>query len=467
VTAHRQRVAENCSVEETRRRVTVAEYNLAKDVNLPLLNKIVALRAEIARKLGYASWNDYMIEVKMAKDGATAETFIRELIVGIQPKFAAEVAALRELKVAATNNPQAKMELWDWRYFQNQLLKQKYAIDTEALRVYFPYEQTLKGMFDIYRSIFGLEFEQLEPPYKWAEDVTLWGVTDAQTGEPLGLFYLDMFPREGKYNHFAQFSIQPGKALPDGRYRRPTVALLCNFNPPANGAPSLLSHREVETLFHEFGHCMHSILTRARRAQFAGTRVPRDFVEAPSKMLERWPFEKAVLDTFAADYRDPAKKVPAEILNKLEEARLAGTGVVYRRQFAFSLLDLALHGPHREGTTIDAAAIANPILSEVFFPVPDDSAFVAFFGHLVGYSSGYYGYMWADAIAADMATVFENAKDGYLDKDAGRRLRNEIYATGDSRDVTESIEKFLGRRQSNAAFLKKLGLPTEGSAPTR
>jgi Zn-dependent oligopeptidase len=458
VTGQRQMVQTNCSVEETRRRVTAAEYALAREVNIPLLNQIVALRADIARKLGYASWNDYMIEVKMAKNGAAAKSFIEELVRGIQPKFESEVAGLQKMKAIETNNPQAKIELWDWRYYQSRFLKENYTIDAEALRVYFPYERVLEGMFAIYQSIFGLKFEQIAPPFKWVDDVALWGVSDAKTGEPLGLFYLDMFPREGKYNHFAQFSLQPGKQLPTGGYLRPTVALLCNFPPPANGAPSLLNHREVETLFHEFGHCMHSILTRAKRAQFSGTNVPGDFVEAPSQMLESWTFDKGVLDTFAADYRDPSKKIPAETLGKMKEARLAGIAVFYRRQFSFGLLDLTLHGPQTPGAAVDSEAVSNRVLSEVFFPVPPGTSFAAFFGHLVGYSGGYYGYAWADAIAEDMATVFENAPKGYFDQEVGMRLRNEIYAQGNARDVTESIQKFLGRKQSNQPFLRKLGV---------
>jgi thimet oligopeptidase len=458
VTAQRQMVESNCSVEETRRRVTVAEYALAKEVNIPLLNRIVGLRGEIARKLGYASWDDYKIEVKMAKNGATARAFLEDLVRGIQPKFDAEVKELRALKRAETKNPNAKIELWDWRYFQARYLKEKYTIDTEALRVYFPYDRVLQGMFAIYQSIFGLKFEQIAAPYKWVDDVALWGVSDARTGEPLGLFYLDMFPREGKYNHFAHFGIQQGKRLANGTYLRPTVALLCNFPPPANGAPSLLNHREVETLFHEFGHCMHSILTRANRGQFSGTSVPGDFVEAPSQMLENWTYDKSVLDTFAADYRDPTRKIPAEILGKMKEAEIAGIGVFYRRQLAFGLLDLGLHGPHQPGEAIDSLGVSNKILSDVFFPVPEGTGFAAFFGHLMGYDGGYYGYAWADAIAADMATVFEKAKGGYFDKDVGTRLRDEVYAPGNSRDVTDSIEKFLGRKQSNEPFLKKLGV---------
>jgi Zn-dependent oligopeptidase len=275
----------------------------------------------------------------------------------------------------------------------------------------------------------------------------------------MGLFYLDMFPREGKYNHFAEFPIQAGRMLPSGTYLRPTVALLCNFPPPANGAPSLLDHQEVTTLFHEFGHCMHAILTRAHRGRFSGTSVPRDFVEAPSQMLENWTYDKAVLDTFAADYRDPTKKVPAATLARLNEVHLATMGVFYRRQLAFALLDLKLHGPRAEGAPVDSQVETNQVLDRVFLPVPDDTDFVAYFGHLGGgYDAGYYGYAWADAIASDMATVFKASAGGFLDPGAGMRMREEIYSQGDARDVSVSIEAFLGRPRSIAPFLKKLGI---------
>ena len=458
VTPQRLMVEQNCSVTATRRKVSIAELHLAEGLNVPLLNKIVALRAEIARKLGYASWDDYRTEVKMAKNGAAATKFVEDLIHGIQPKFNAELAEMSALKVADTGNPKAQIKFFDWRYYQNKLVKQKYTIDSEALRVYFPYERVLQGMFSIYQSIFGLKFEQLQPPYAWADGVTLWGVTDAKTGEPMGLFYLDMFPREGKYNHFAEFPIQSGRVLADGTYLRPTVALLCNFPQPANGAPALLDHQEVTTLFHEFGHAMHAILTRAHRARFSGTSVPRDFVEAPSQMLENWTYDKSVLDTFAADYRDPSKKIPAEILGRLQEVRLATIGVFYRRQLSFALLDLKLHGPRPEGAAVDCRAESNRVLGEVFFQVPDDTAFVAYFGHLAGYDAGYYGYAWADSIAADMATVFKAAPDGFLDRGAGMRMRQEIYSKGDTRDVEVSIEEFLGRPRSIGPFLKRLGI---------
>jgi len=460
VTWQSNTVEENAKSERTRKQLYIVRETLAKD-NVSVLNQMLTLRNKIALRLGYKSWDDYQTEVKMAKTGTNAEKYINDLVSGIQPKFDGEVAELQKLKAADRNDPNAKIEVWDWRYYGNQRNKQKYDVDTEALRVYFPFQKVLDGMFNIYQSIFGLKFEKIAAPYKWADDLQLYLVTDSATGEPLGMFYLDMFPREGKFNHFAQFDIIGGKLLPNGKYQRPTVALLCNFPPPVADAPSLLTHQDVETLFHEFGHALHSIVTRAKYGRFAGTHVPVDFVEAPSQMLQNWVWDKKVLDTFAADYRDPSKKIPADIVKKLNDAKLANAGVFYRRQFAFASLDLALHDPHPEDMPYDSVAISNPILERVFLPIDPSTTFVSYFGHLNGYDAGYYGYAWADAIAADMATVFEKAKDGYLDKQAGVKLRREIYEPGDSRNLNESIEKFLGRKQSIEPFLKKIGIATQ------
>jgi len=459
-------VQENAKSEATRRKLYVIHDSLAKHTNIAVLNQMLALRNKIALRLGYKSWDDFQTEVKMAKTEANAEKYIKDLIAGIQPKFDSEVAELQKMKAADTGDPAARIDVWDWRYYSNQRNKQKYAVDKEALRAYFPFQKVLDGMFNIYQSIFGLKFEKITAPYKWIDDLQLYLVTDSTTGEPLGIFYLDMFPREGKFNHFAQFDILSGKLLPDGKYQRPMVALLCNFPPATADKPSLLAHNDVETLFHEFGHALHSIVTRAKYGRFAGTHVPGDFVEAPSQMLQNWVWDKKVLDTFAADYRDPSKKIPAEIIKKMNDAKLANAGIFYRRQFAFASLDLALHNQHPENNPYDCVAISNPILERVFLPIDPTTTFVSYFGHLNGYDAGYYGYAWADAIAADMATVFEKAKDGYLDKQAGLRLRREIYEPGDSRDVTASIEKFLGRKQSIEPFLKKIGIDDHNASAT-
>src|SRR5713101_4788654 len=325
-------VEENAKSEATRKQLYLVRETLAKDKNVSVLNQMLALRNKIALRLGYKSWDDFQTEIKMAKNGANAEKYINDLIAGIQPKFASEVAELQKMKAADTHDPAAKIDIWDWRYYGNQLKKQKYAVDTEALRTYFPFQKVLEGMFNIYQSIFGLKFEKITAPYKWIDDLQLYLVTDSATGEPLGMFYLDMFPREGQFNHFAEFEILGGKLLPDGKYQRPTVALLCNFPPASGDKPSLMTHSDVETLFHEFGHALHSITTRAKYGRFAGTHVPGDFVEAPSQMLQNWVWDKKVLDTFAADYRDPSKKIPAEIIQKMNDAKKATAGVFYRRQ---------------------------------------------------------------------------------------------------------------------------------------
>ena len=458
ITWHYLTVMENAKSEQTRLRLQTARDNLAVAENVPLLQQILVLRDTLAHKLGYKTWADYVIEIKMAKTAARAEDFLEKLKAGLQPKFDAETAEFRALKVKETGDANAQIHLWDWRYYANQLKKEKYTVNEEELKVYFPYQHALEGMFNIYQRIFGLKFQRLDAPYKWVADLQLYAVSDSTTGEPLGLFYLDMFPREGKYNHFAQFDIISGKLLAGGKYQRPTVALICNFPSPQAGKPSLLAHQDVETLFHEFGHAMHSIMTRAHYGRFSGTSVPGDFVEAPSQMLENWVWDKKVLDSFAADYRDPSKKIPEQILNQLKASKLAIEGTFYRRQLAFGLLDMALHTQIHADNAQETVPLSNKIIGDTFFPEPPDTAFVAYFGHLMGYDAGYYGYAWADAIAADMATVFANAPDGFFDMQAGRRLRQEIYEVGDSRDVEISIEKFLGRKQSIEPFLKKIGM---------
>ncbi|HVF72048.1 MAG TPA: M3 family metallopeptidase [Chthoniobacterales bacterium] len=460
-------VMDNAKSEAVRKRLYVIHDSLTKEKNVPVLNQMLALRNKIALRLGYKSWADYQTEIKMAKTGAGAEKYIGDLVKGAQPKFDAEVEEMRKLKAAELNDPKAKIAVWDHRYYTNQLKKQKYAVDTEALRAFFPLQKTLEGMFTVYQSIFGLKFEKIAVPQKWVDDLQLYAVSDSASGAPLGMFYLDMFPREGKFNHFAQFEIIGGKQLGDGKYQRPTVALLCNFPPPNQEGQSLLTHTDVETLFHEFGHALHTIVTRAKYSRFSGTNVPGDFVEAPSQMLQAWVWDKTVLDTFAADYRDPSKKIPAETIAKMKEAKLATAATYYRRQFSLASEDLALHAPHPEDKPYDCVAIANPVLERVFLPIAPETAQIAFFGHLNGYDAGYYGYAWADAIAADMATVFDNAKNRFQDKEAGMRLRREVYEPGDSRDITESIEKFLGRKQSVDPFLKQIGItaPTDKTKP--
>jgi thimet oligopeptidase len=459
ITWHRDAVLENARLEATRQRLNDARMKLAMTTNIPVLAKLVALRADIAHRLGYANWADYQTETRMAKTGAHAVRFEEDLVLGLQPKFDAEMKVLQQMKAEETGKPDAKIELWDVPYYQNRLKKERYAVDTEALRVYFPYQATLEGMFAIYQRIFALKFTQVTPPYVWAPGVQLYVVQDATSGVPMGAFYLDMFPREGKFNHFACFPQKAGGVNASGGYDLPVAALLCNFPAPSADKPSLLKHSDVETLFHEFGHVMHAMLSRSHFVAVNGFNVPRDFVEAPSQMLENWVWDKAVLDTFAADYRDPTKKIPAATIDALVAARQATDGYNNRRQLAIGLLDLKLHTLSADDAwQADVAALTNAETARVTIPPPEGTAWAAYIGHLAGYDAGYYGYLWAKVMAIDMASVFKAAPGGFLDEQTGRRLRDEVYGVGNTRDVGESVEKFLGRQRSNLPFLQYVGI---------
>jgi Zn-dependent oligopeptidase len=452
-------VASNCVKEETRKKLQIARDTRAKDKNLPIAAKVISLRAQLAALLGYQSWADYQTETRMVKSGANALDFLEKLKSGLQPKYDEEIAEFKKIKAGFSGSTNPDVKIWDWYFVSNQLEKQKYAIDEEALRVYFPMDRVLQGMFAVYERIFGIRIEPLEPPAKYVDDLKLYAIIDSATSQPLGLLYMDLFPRPGKYNHFATFSGIDGKLLANGKYQRPTAELICNFPPPSANAPSLLDHQEVTTIFHEFGHAMHAILTTVDYASFSGLNVPQDFVEAPSQMLEYFTWDKNVLDSFAADYRDPTKKIPGEILAKLKEADLATKACWYRRQLSFAIMDLKLHMPLTADQKANLNGYANSILDEVFFPSDSSGAMLASFGHLFdGYDAGYYGYAWADAIAADMASVFQKSPEGFLDPTVGRRLRDDVYAVGNSRDVADSVERFLGRKQSVQPFLKKVGI---------
>ena len=459
VTFHYLNILRSAKSEQTRIRFSAERLKLASEKNVPLLKKIIQLRALIANKLGYKTWADYRCEVKMAGDGKTASDFLMNLKRGLEPKWKAEMAEFTKIKRRETNDSDAVVNMWDIFYYENLYKKERFSVDAEQLRVFFPYEQTLQGMFRVYEEIFRLKIVEAKPQYKWNNQVTLHLVYDSLSGEPLGALYLDMFPRDGKFNHFAMFPLISGKKLSSGHYQRPTVALICNFPNPGKDKTSLLSHDNVETLFHEFGHALHGILTQTKYTRFAGTSVPRDFVEAPSQMLENWIWDKSVLDSFAADYRDPSKKIPQSVLDKLQEAKKGTIARHYRRQLSYGLVDLGLHSLSvDEAKTVDPVKLSHQITEDVYLKPQENTSFVGYFGHLMGYDAGYYGYAWADAISADMATVFENAPNRFYDKKAGMRLRKEIYEIGDSRDVNVSIEKFLGRTRSLEPFLKDLGI---------
>ncbi len=457
---HYLAVMENARREDSRRRMEEARHGLAAGSNIGILGRMLRLRREIAGRLGYASWADYRTEVRMAGRGEAAAGFLKELSSGLEGKFRQELEGWRRMKAADSGDPGAAVRSWDWRYYARREVRERLDVDKEALRAWFPYEAVRDGLFSLAEQLFSLEAAPLAGAPSWAEGVEAWLVSDAG-GPPLGVLYLDMFPREGKFRHFAQFGLIGGRRLSGGGYQCPCAALVCNFPPPSSGRPSLLSHDEVLTLFHEFGHALHSLLARSEFSEFSGTSVPRDFVEVPSQLMERWAWDQETLEGFAAHWREPGRPMEPGTIERLHRARLASVGTHYRRQAAFGLLDLAFHGPEAPA---DPLALSREILSRIFLPPPPGGAFVAGFGHLNGYDAGYYGYAWSDAIVADLDTVFGGSSRARRDPALGRRLREEILEVGDSRDPVQSVERFLGRPRSLAPFLESLGIGSPSSS---
>jgi len=440
-------VMEFCENEDLRRDLLTKKMLTASKTNVARLNEMIALRDEIARMIGYDSWNDYVLEERMAKTPQKVQSFLDQFEAKLKPKSQIELQELKKLKADETSNSEAEIKIWDYAYYSARNKKFKFQVDIQSLKEFFPLETVLQGMFGLVQKLFGLDFEEQKSGnfYRWSDEVRLFKVTSGKN-DPIGYFYLDLFPRTGKYGHAAAFGLTPGKLLSSGNYQRPVAAMICNFPPQK---PSLLSHNEVETLFHEFGHILHGLLTTAKYTRFSGTSVAWDFVEAPSQVLENWCWDAEVLNMITA----PEKKISADLVFRMNQAKKAGMGLFYLRQLSYAKADLAFHGP---GRIKDSTKIMNEVVTKTFFANPEGTVPAAGFGHMVGYASGYYGYSWADVMAADIFSIFK--ANGLLDESTGRKLRKEIYEVGSSRDENASLESFLGRPLSNEAFFRDLGL---------
>ena len=451
---------ENATSEDARRRLYIAFQSREADKNLPLLREAISLRDQAAKLLGYASHADFVTEDRMAKSGAAVKAFLTDLEGKLRARRDADYAQLTELKRAMTHDAGAVLQPWDTAYYLNQLKKRDWAIDSEAIREFFPVETVLSGLFSVYETLFGIEIRRVEGADTWA-NVPLYEIRDAAGGGHVGHFYLDLYPRPGKYGHAAAAGVTVARQV-GGEYRAPIAVMMANFNPSTAERPSLLSHDEVETLFHEFGHIMHQTLTAARYGSFSGTSVARDFVEAPSQMLENWVYEKDVLDRMSGHYKDPSKKLPAETVEKLRAARSFDAGYRYTRQVFLALFDQAIH---TSGADVDVEAVDRRLYAEVLGLTPVQEAhFPATFGHLMGgYDAGYYGYLWSEVFADDLFTIFKQA--GILNKEAGMRYRKMILEPGKTREADELLAAFLGRAPNNAAFLAKIGVVEGDEAP--
>lgn len=444
-------VMENCRVADTRRRAMSMYYNRAADKNVSLLNEVLKLRREVASIMGYATWADYRTSHgRMAKSGTEVLTFLNGLREKLAQRSKDDLAKLLEFK--RSQEPGAdRIDAWDSTYYGYQLKKRDYTLDDELIREYLPADVVVKGMFDIYSKLLGVRYELVANADTWAPNVKLYRIVDVKSGALLAHFYADFFPRQGKYTHAAAFPLVSGRATANGGYAKPVSAIVANFTPPSGDKPSLLSHDEVETVFHEFGHIMHQTLTKVAYGSLSGTAVARDFVEAPSQMLENWVWSPQLLAKLSKHYRT-GKKIPADLVQRMIAARDFNQGLFYTRQLYLGLLDMTYH---TATSAIDTTAVQDRLQREIvgIEPIPGGH-FQASFGHLMGYDAGYYGYLWSEVFAADMFTRFEAG--GLLSPQVGGAYRSWILERGNLVEAKELLKGFLGREPNSQAFFRKL-----------
>ncbi len=449
-----------CSNAATRAKIWIAYKRRGGQQNVRKLEEMLKLRAQAATMLGYASAAEYEIEPRMAKTPANVEKFYNELRPKLRKKAEHDLAEFLAAKREDTKDPHAKVYPWDFTYYENYLKKTKYAVDSEVVKEYFPMQAVIDGLFGITQSLYGLEYRDITAQASsrgmplWHEDVKLYEVMDKKGGKPLGMFYIDLYPRPNKYNHAAQWGLRQHKLWSDGEEQKPLAALVCNFPKPTADKPSLMPHDEVATFFHEFGHCLHTILSTARYGTQAGTNVSRDYVEAPSQMFENWVWDADILKTFAKHYKT-GEVIPDELVKAMVKARNVGSGMYWEHQVYYGSVDLAYHTV-KDGV-VDTTKVANDLFPqiELYEPVPN-VYFQASFGHLNGYQAGYYGYMWSLVYAQDMFQRFQ--EKGMLNPEAGQYYREKILARGSSVEEIDLVRDYLGREPKMDAFLKHLGL---------
>ncbi len=440
---------------DARRQLLLNYLNRAAEDNLPLLRIILRERRQLANLLGYPSYAAYIVEDKMAKTPENVWAFENELRSALQTKADTELLELLELKTRKTRQPAKSIFHWEKHYYMDQLAKSKYKLDGELVREYFEVGNVIDGLLLTMQELFELDFKEVDGQSTWHPDVLLYEAFDSKTKDWIGSFYLDLFPREDKYGHAACFDVIEGKAYPDG-YQKPMFALVCNFPKPNSETPSLLSHSQVVTFFHEFGHGLHNLLTKSPLISYSGTSVAQDFVETPSQVYEDWAWEKEVLNKFARHYQTD-EIIPDELVEKMRAAKNMLSGINALQQVFYGILDFTLHDTYNPFSTTKVAEIAEQLQNEITpFKYVPNTHMEAAFGHLIGYGAGYYGYLWAEVYARDIYSLFK--ENGIMDKTTARRYRSIILEKGGTEDAFELLKQFLDREPNNEAFIESLDL---------
>jgi len=436
--------------------------------NTPLIAKILQLRAEKAALLGKSHFADAILERRMAKNGARALSFIEDLRVRSASAFQRECTELAAFKAERTGGaaaPRPQLTPWELGYWSEKLRREKYAFDEEVLRPYFPMGNVIAGLFELVSRVFGLRVAERpttgpDAVEVWHPDVKFYDMHDGR-GRHVGSFYADWHPRESKRGGAWMNYLLTGGPQPDGS-RQPHLGLICgNLTPPSGGKPALLTHREVETIFHEFGHLLHHLLGEVEIKSLNGVNVAWDFVELPSQIMENWCWERDSLDLFARHYASGAV-IPPDIYGKMIAAKNFRAATLMTRQAALAKMDLLLHTRTAEFSHLpDVEPAIRAAIADCLIPTePPAPTIVKRFTHIfadpVGYAAGYYSYKWAEVLEADAFTRFR--KEGLFNPQVGAEFVAKVLSRGNAADPAELFRDFMGREPDLEPLLQRSGL---------
>ncbi len=431
--------------------------NAGQNDNGPLMAEILDLRQELARLLGFAHYSELSLASKMAESTDQVLSFLRDLAVRSKP-FAEQ--DLAELKAFAAEQGLDDLQSWDVGYYSERLRQQRYSISQEEVRAWFPVDKVLTGLFAIVQKLYGIEIRELKGFDTWHPDVRLFEISE--NGQHVGRFFFDLYARANKRGGAWMDGARDKRRDADGQLIAPVANLVCNFTPPVGGKPALLTHDEVTTLFHEFGHGLHHLLTRVEHAGASGINgVAWDAVELPSQFMENWCWEPEGLALISGHY-ESGEALPQAMLDKMLAAKNFQSGLMMVRQLEFSLFDFELHATHGDGRSVQD--VIEAIRSEVsVLRPPAYNRFANGFAHIFagGYAAGYYSYKWAEVLSADAFSKFE--EEGVFNADTGRAFREAILARGGSQAPMVLFVDFRGREPSIDALLRHLGLSQEAA----